>query len=960
VTNRKKKFFRIVIFFLTGLLITGPFGQSTSSFAQQPLPPTGVAPSWPAGIQTDLFPFIVDVKAAPGDTFVDLKWSPFWREDVKKPSRSGDIQRMLENRAEEAALLKEKQSIAGSDRNLRAGIEERERGKTLDWEKAKERIPDEKEIAGYIVHFGKDSRNYTQKLDVGPGTQYRVRGLSNYSTHFFAIQAYTKTREMSELSKEVSATPKEQKDLLSSVERSFYEERITQVIPRELKQFGYDFFLSKPSSFAPVADVPVGPDYVIGPGDSFTITLWGRVEALYAVEVDRNGEVSIPKVGVVKVWGLTFSQLQKFLMGEISKYYKEFQMNVTMNRLRTIQVFVVGEASSPGSYVLSSLATVYHALIAAGGPSKTGTMREVQLLRNGKVVESIDLYDFFLRGDRSKDVRLQSGDTVFIPVIGPAVAISGSVKKPAIYELKGPVLLKDFVEMAGGVTFQGYLQRVQVERVEAHQKKVATDFNLSPEGKDQPPPYATLLRDGDFVKVFPIYDQAENIVFLGGHIKRPGSLELKPGMKLSDLIPSYDALLSEPYLEHGEIQRLIPPDRRPETVSFHLGKMLQGDAQHNLLLQNQDRVIVFAKANFKETPQVSISGEVSSPGKYRLVEKMRVRDLVFQAGNVKRSAYLQEAEITRLTKTGSEVVSRNLKINLQETLRENPDHNLILEEDDHLFVRQIPKWYIDKRVSVTGEVKFPGAYTFYKGERLSSVLERAGGYAPEAYLHAAFFTRESVRQVQEKRLRDFIEEQERDMIREGARLTEGALTKEESEQRQRVLAQKRDLISRLKSATATGRVVIKLTSLEKLKGSEYDLELEDNDSLNIPPMPSSVMVMGRVYNSNAILYSKNKPLNYYLSMVGGPAENADKDRIYLVRADGSTISRTQESLFGFRWDPDANRWVSGGFMETPIGPGDTILVPEKFERTYWARELKDWTQILFQIALAAGVVAALQ
>jgi protein involved in polysaccharide export with SLBB domain len=557
-------------------------------------------------------------------------------------------------------------------------------------------------------------------------------------------------------------------------------------------------------------------------------------------------------------------------------------------------------------------------------------------------------------------VRLNSGDTVFIPVIGATVAISGSVKRPAIYELKGSVSLKDFVDLAGGVTSQGYLQRIQVERVEGHQKKVATDFNLSPEGKEPPPTYATLLRDGDFVKIFPIYDQAENIVFLEGHVKRPGGFELKPGMRISDLIPSYDALLPEPYLEYGEILRLIPPERRPEIIPFSLGKFLQGNEGYNLLLQNQDRVTVFSKANFRETPQVSITGEVSSPGKYRLVDKMRVRDLVFQAGNVKRSAYLQEAEITRLIKTGSEVVPRNLKINLQEAMRENPDHNLVLEEDDYLFVRQIPKWYVDKRVTVTGEVKFPGTYSFHKGEKLSSVLERAGGYSPEAYLPAAFFTRESVRQTQEKRLRDFIEEQERDIIREGTRLAEGALTKEETEQRQKVLVQKRELISRLKSATATGRVVIKLTSLEKLKGSEYDLELEENDSLNIPPVPSSVLVMGRVFNPNAILYTKDKPLNYYLNKVGGPAENADKDRIYLVRADGSTTSKTQESLLGFRWDSEANRWASSGFMGTPIGPGDTILVPEKYERIYWARELKDWTQILFQIALAAGVIVALQ
>ena len=361
----------------------------------------------------------------------------------------------------------------------------------------------------------------------------------------------------------------------------------------------------------------------------------------------------------------------------------------------------------------------------------------------------------------------------------------------------------------------------------------------------------------------------------------------------------------------------------------------------------------------REIPQVTASGELNKPAKFPWVENMRVKDLIYQAGNLKRSAYLAEAEITRLVKSGKEVASKLIYVDLNEVLKENPAHNILLEEDDQLTIRQIPRWYVDKKVSVMGEVKFPGAYTYQKGERLSSVLERAGGFTPDAYLLAAFFTRESVRKVQEKRIQEFIEEQERELIKEGVRLTEGALSKDEAEQRQKAMAQKKELIARLKAATVTGRVIIKLAALEKFKGSEYDLELEDGDTFLIPPTPSSVLVMGRVYNANAILYSKDKPLNYYLSKVGGPAENADEKRIYLVRADGSVISRTQESLFGFRWDPDTSRWASGGFMETPIGPGDTILVPEKFERIYWARELKDWTQILFQIAVAAGVIVAL-
>jgi protein involved in polysaccharide export with SLBB domain len=320
---------------------------------------------------------------------------------------------------------------------------------------------------------------------------------------------------------------------------------------------------------------------------------------------------------------------------------------------------------------------------------------------------------------------------------------------------------------------------------------------------------------------------------------------------------------------------------------------------------------------------------------------------------------MPEAEITRLLKTEKEVSSEILNINLNEALKENPKHNVLLKEDDHLIVRQIPKWYVDKAVSITGELKFPGVYTFHKGERLSSVLERAGGLTPEAYLPGAFFTRESVRKAQQKRIQDFIEEQEQEIMKEAARATEAAISKEEAEQRQKAMAQRRELTARLKAAAATGRVVIKLSPLDKFKGSEYDLELEDGDSLYVPMTPSSVMVMGRVYNPNAIIYSKDKPLEYYLNKVGGPGENADEKRIYLVKADGSVLSRTQSGSWGFRWDGESHRWTHGGFMASRMDPGDTILVPEKYERIFWAKELKDWTQIIFQIAMAAGVIVAI-
>ncbi len=737
--------------------------------------------------------------------------------------------------------------------------------------------------------------------------------------------------------------------------------KIPSTVSTDLVQFGYDLFRATVSTFAPITDVPVGPDYIIGPGDRFNIFIWGRFELFHQVEVDRSGEIYLPKVGVLKVWGLTFSQLQDYLFAEYSKYYKDFRLNLTMDRLRTIRVYVVGEAVKPGSYSLSSLSTVYSALFSAGGPSKRGSMRKIQLIRNGKTIRTIDLYDFLLKGDKSQDERLQSGDTIFIPIIGPVVGIAGSIMRPAIYEAKEKITLRELIDLAGGITPIGYLQRVQIERVVAHQKRIVEDFDLSVYFLEKDSAKLKIpLQDRDVVKIFPIYSVTQKIVYLEGHVKRPGGYEFKAGMTLLDLIPSINELLPEPYLKYAHIIRLTPPDFRPSILPVNLEKLyLEQDQTQNLKLQEHDRIVIFSLKEMREVPQVTISGEINKPGKYLLLANMRLKDLIYQAGNLKRSAYLQEAELTRLIKKEKEVTSKILHINLHEALKENPEHNIVLEEDDQLFIRQIPKWYVDKTVSITGEVKFPGVYAISKGERLSSVLERAGGFTSEAYLPGAIFTRISVREMQEKRIRDFIQEQEQEIIKEAARATEVALSKEEAEQRQKALEQRRQLISRLKAVAATGRIVIKLLPLEQFKGSEFDIELEEGDSLHIPLTPSTVMVMGRVYNPNAILYTKGMPLEHYLNKVGGPAENADKKRIYLVKADGSVISRTQSSFWGFRWDSQTNRWITGGFMATPIDPGDTILVPEKYERIYWTREIRDWTQILFQIAIAAGVIAAL-
>ena len=847
------------------------------------------------------FPFLISVTQ--GDTFVDVSWTPIERVKLKKE------------------LIEEP-------------------------------------VSGYIVFYGTESQNYTKKVDVGDAASYRIRNLKNHTPYFFSVKAYTKSKRLTGFSNEVKATPKPKEELKSTIERVFSEE-IPQAITKDLKQFGYDLFSSSISSFAPVTDIPVGPDYMIGPGDSFTISLWGRVEHSFNVKVDRNGQITLSKIGTLQVWGLTFAELKKYLQREFSKRYKGFHMNVVMAKLRTIRVFVTGEVVVPGSYTLSSLSTVYTALFAAGGPSKKGTMRNIKLLRNGVTIKIMDLYDFLLKGDKSQDERLQSGDTIFIPVIGPVVGITGNVKRPAIYEMKGPVNLQRMVDLAGGVTFLGYLQRIQLERVESHQKKVVADFDISESLYGESPQLGTPTQDGDLIKIFPILPTTQNIVYLEGHVKRPGGYEFKKGMKLLDLIPSFDQLLPEPYLDYAEIKRLIPPDFHTEIISFNLKRLLNADPSQNIELKEHDRITIYPRETLRETPHVTVGGEVQKPGKYRLLENMRLKDLIYKAGNVKRSAYLPEAEITRLIKTEKAVLSKVININLGEALKENDRYNILLKEDDYVFVRQIPEWYTEKTCTIHGEVNFPGEYSISKGERLSSVLGRTGGFTEYSYLKGAFFTRESARRAQEERLKGFIDRLAADILRAQIKLAEGSLSKDAAKGLEQSLTIKRELIRKTKTSQATGRVVIALDVMDKLKGSKYDLEMEDGDTLTIPPLPGTVNVLGSVYNPTSIVYTQGKRVDFYLNKVGGPTPDAEENEMYIVKADGSVISKTQKGAFGLSWDPEENRWISGGFMSARIEPGDSILVPSKVTRIVWKRELMDWTTILYQIAVTAGMIGVL-
>lgn len=736
--------------------------------------------------------------------------------------------------------------------------------------------------------------------------------------------------------------------------------RVPLDISTRLRQFGYDVFATPISTFAPVTNVPVGPDYVIGPGDGFTITMWGRVDAQHPLLVDRDGQIVLPEVGVLKVWGMKFGELDSYLQHELSRKFTDFKMSVTMDRLRTIRIFVVGEASVPGSYTVSSLSTAIHAMFAAGGPSKNGSLRKIRLIRNGAEPVQIDLYKFLLGGDKGADQRLQDGDTLFVPLIGPVVGIAGNVKRPAIYEMAGPMKLEEVLDLAGGITFAGWLQRVQVERVEDHQRRVVVDFDLSERTAlaERRQVLETAVHDGDVVKVFSVAQAEQNVIQLDGHVVRPGKYEFKPGMKLSDVV-GRDTYLPEVNLEYGEIERLVPPDMHPVTVPFHPGKVLSGDASANLELNCFDRVRLF-RWDEKGKQSVTIAGKVYEPNEYRLVDGMRVKDLIDAAGGLEKTAYLRSAELTRSHISQEGMVTEKITVNLEKALAGDPQQNIALQDYDRLTVRPIPELDFGRTVSVQGQVRFPGTYPIAKGETLSALVERAGGYTAQAYLKGAVFTRESAKVLQRDRLDKLARELEESILTNAGQAAGGALDAEEVKGQQAALATKRELIAKLRATQVTGRVVVKLAAPEELQGSSHDMELEDKDTLTIPQTPGVVHVIGEVFNPTSLQYEKGRTVSYYLRQVGGMTKDAEKKQLSVIKADGSVVSIEQGNRARLVfWDSEQKSWFFGGFMSMQMEPGDTIVVPRKMDKFFWLKTTKDLTQIVFQIAVAAGIAFAI-
>lgn len=618
-------------------------------------------------------------------------------------------------------------------------------------------------------------------------------------------------------------------------EQSEFQLFASASVGKPLQLYGHNLFVDVPNTFSPLDNVPVTSDYLIGPGDELMIRGWGQVDFDLSVTVDRNGAIYLPKVGNVNVSGIRFQSLQGYLKNAIGRVYRNFDLNVSLGKLRSIQVFVVGQARRPGAYTVSSLSTLVNTLFASGGPSFRGSLRHIQVKRNGSVASELDMYDFLLKGDKTKDIPLLPGDVIYIPPVGQLAAISGSINNPAIYELKkDTATLAELIELAGGLTTTAGGDKVRVERIDGRKMRKVEEFPLNKSGLQR------LLKDGDVVQVQSISGQFDNAVTLRGNVANPGRYPWRTGMRVKDLIPSMDALIVPEYwaMQNRSFRADITSEKRLRTE----------------IKRNENEI------NWD----------------YALVERLNKDELT--------TALLPFS--LRKALSGNDA-KNNLPLQPGDVIT-------IFSKEDI----QVPAAQRSVYVRLEGEFKQAGVYKVQPGETLRQLVERAGGLTPSAYLFAAEFDRESVRASQQKKLEEMADRMAQDIERNLAAKSQAALSKEEVDAARAQADGQRALLERLRRAKATGRIVLDMPPDKTQLQDIPDIALEDGDRFVVPPQVSTVSVMGMVYNENSFMYRPGKRVSDYLDHAGGPTRDADESRIYLLRADGSVLSaQSASSIF---------------------------------------------------------------
>ena len=768
-----------------------------------------------------------------------------------------------------------------------------------------------------------------------------------------------------------SAEPKSKNLVTKAREENSPEIQVStaSVQKKSSRIFGANLFSRTVSTFAPVDNAPVPDDYRIGPGDQLVVQIFGGENETLYLDVSRDGLINFPNLGPINLMGLSFSEARGMLQKKITEEFVGLSSVITLGNMRAINVFMAGEISVPGAYSISALSTITQALFSAGGVNGLGSLRDIQVRRNNQVVASFDLYDLLMRGDASKDIRLNSGDVLFVPPHAGLVDIRGAVKRPFIFELKEGETLADLVRFAGGFKENAYKSTLQLERV-AREDELPTVLTLSYNEKA-----SSRLRPGDRVIVPESSDYLYNAITIRGSVVRPGNYEWRKGIRVSDLIFDARSMLRiTTDMSYSLIVRTINDKLDIEVLQFDLGAVLTNPGKaDDIVLQPRDEILVFDRsdlnttddkdveglsgegiadagnaqrsvllapviaklqrqARFAENIQtVSVSGAVKSPGIYPLSRGLEINSLVEAAGGFEDFAHRESAEYRELMLSNDgemEIKYRDIDLSIDQSAQ-------ILKSRDHLFVRTVSDWNPLDEITISGEVKFPGSYLVKKGETLSKVIERAGGLTEEAFVRGAVYTRQSIRDAELRRAKEFSRSLEKSYAA-------SLLTQEDAKALDFAMLQQ--IGEAISKPEAMGRLVIDLAGIVEGKNSS-DVRVLNGDNLYIPKSVDTISIMGEVNLSRSQTYSEDFTINDYVKLAAGYTSRADKSGVYVVSADGTVTSR-ETNFFGFS-------------RALKLVPGDTIVVPINTTYRDTLPLWRDVTGIVYQTLISLAVLAAI-
>jgi protein involved in polysaccharide export with SLBB domain len=767
-----------------------------------------------------------------------------------------------------------------------------------------------------------------------------------------------------------------------------FEQMVADSVGRPLPLFGQSLFVQAPSTFSPIDWMQVPSDYIIGPGDELQIKIWGQVQASLRVVVDRSGQIYIPQVGQVSVAGTHYGDLEPHLKDEISKIFKNFSVTANIGRLRSIQIIVVGNARYPGTYTISSLSTLVNAIFASGGPTPQGSLRHIQVRRDGSTITDFDFYDLLIKGDKSKDVRLQPGDIIYIPHVGPVVAIAGSVNSPAIYELKDHSTLNDLIEIAGDLSPVADTNKITIDRFVDHTARKTLEFPYDEQSRAQP------LKDGDIVRVFSIVPRFEDTVTLRGNVANPGRYPWKPGMRVRDLIPDAQALLTRRYwrnraaIVNGSATEypIPPPPAQNGSANPNQQQQTNGTTPNGAAPSG-------TAPNGTPTPGVPEATQNNNPPNQLptgMSGSANAADSLFAANELSPSAN-QTPNTGNRTPAGQQslqmstttpypnvvrdiaedvrryapeinwdyaIIQRVNPVDLSSKLVWMSPRKAIVEKDEAsnlellpgdivtIFSQRdisVPRADRSQYVIVEGEVMRPGVYKLETDETLRSVLQRAGGLSPAAYVYGTQLTRESARLDQQKSLDELARTMEV-QIRQSALSVAASTNPGDLPQ---MLAAQEAIITQLRNTRASGRVALPVKPKDNNLVDFPDIVMEDNDRLSIPHVPSTVSVVGDVYNPGSFIFEARNTAGAYLEIAGKGKPQSDLHHAFVLRANGVVVAAN-----------NVNGLFEGTkFNRLRLYPGDQIVVPYKLPTGTFVRGLRDWTQITSQLALTGAVLA---